>query len=156
MATNTKKSTKTIVKFSDDQIKHLEFIQDAITRMADNSFKMKGWMVAIVSALLAIYADNNAENGLYVLLALLPVFIFWGLDAYFLQQERMFRGIYNDVAEISENPEIIKPFAMPLNLYNGEKDKKYTYLNVFFSKTLILLYVPVVGILLVTYFYLTP
>ncbi|MCP4140217.1 MAG: hypothetical protein GY755_08000 [Chloroflexi bacterium] len=44
----------------DDKIKHLEFIQGAVTRMADNSFKMKGWMVAIISALLAIYADNNA------------------------------------------------------------------------------------------------
>ena len=140
----------------DDKLKHLDYIQGAVNRMADNSFKMKGWMVVIVSALLAIYADNNTENSLYILLALLPVSIFWGLDAYFLQQERMFRGIYNDVAGISDDPEEIKTFAMPLNLYNSEKDKKYFYWNVFFSKTLNWLYMPVAGILLVTYFFLTP
>ena len=140
----------------DDKIKHLEFIQDAVSRMADNSFKMKGWMVAIVSALLAIYANNNAENGLYILLALLPVFIFWGLDAYFLQQERIFRGIYGDVAGFSKNPETIKPFAMPLNLYTKEKDKKYSFWDVFFSPTLRWLYGPVVTVLLVIYFFLTP
>jgi hypothetical protein len=94
---------------SDDKIKHLEFIQDIITRMNTNSFQMKGWMVVVVSALLAIYADK--QNGLYVLFALLPTFIFWGLDSYYLQQERKFRGLYNDVAGISENLQEIKPFA---------------------------------------------
>jgi len=137
-----------------DKIKHLEFIQGAITRMGTNSFQMKGWMVVIVSALLAIYADNN--NMLYTLFALLPTLIFWGLDAYFLQQERMFRGIYNDVAGISDKPEQIKLFAMPLNLYTSEKDKKYSYWNVFFSKTIVVLYLPVAVILLVISFVLTP
>jgi hypothetical protein len=136
---------------SDEQLKHLEFIQNVITRMNTNSFQMKGWMVVIVSALLAIYADNN--NGLYVLFALLPTFIFWGLDAYYLQQERKFRGLYNDVAGISKEPKEIKLFAMPINLYEGGS---YSYWDVVFSKTILWLYVPVVGILLAIFFFLTP
>ena len=138
-------------KFSPEELKHLEFIQGVITRMNANSFQMKGWMVVIVSALLAIYAKD--QNGLYALFALLPTFIFWGLDAYYLQQERKFRGLYNDVAGISEKPKEIKLFAMPINLYSGGK---YSYLDVLKSVTLLPLYLPVAGILLAIYFFLTP
>ena len=137
----------------DDRIKHLEFIQGVVTRMGANSFQMKGWMVAIVSALLAIYA--NRQNSLYALFGLLPVFIFWGLDAYYLWQERKFRGLYNDVAGVTRNNEI-KPFAMRPDLYTLKNKKSYGYWNVFFSKTIMWLYLPVAGILLAIYFFLTP
>ncbi len=128
---------------TDEKIKHLEFIQGVITRMNTNSFQMKGWMVAIVSALLAIYADK--QNHYYALVAVLPTLIFWGLDAYYLQQERKFRGLYNDAAGISENPKEIKLFAMPVNLYTGGK---YSYSDVFFSITIWPVYLPVAVILL--------
>lgn len=143
----------TTKSFSTDEVKHLEFIQGVITRMNSNSFQMKGWMVVIVSALLAIYADK--QNGLYALFALLPVFVFWGLDAYYLQQERKFRGLYNDAAGLTKEPNknTIELFAMPINLYSGGK---YSYWDVFRSVTLLLLYLPVAGILLVIYFFLTP
>lgn len=135
-------------KFSPEEIKHLEFIQNVITRMGSNSFQMKGWMVVIVSALLAIYADK--QNGLYALFALLPVFVFWGLDAYYLQQERKFRGLYNDVAGITKNQKI-ELFAMRPDLYTGEK---YSFWDVFGSVTIMTLYAPVIVILLVIYFFL--
>ena len=143
--------TETNVDLSEKQIKHLEFIQGVITRMGSNSFQMKGWMITIVSALLAIYADNN--NLLYPLLGLLPTVIFWGLDAYYLQQERMFRGLYNNVAGISAPAREIKPFEMPLDLYKGGK---YSYFNVFKSVSILPLYLPVAIILLLIAFVLTP
>jgi len=143
--------TETKVEFSENQIKHLEFIQDVITRMGANSFQMKGWMVAIVSALLAIYADNHIW--LYPILGLLPTFIFWGLDAYYLQQERKFRGLYKDIAGITTPSRTIMPFEMPLDLYTG---KKFSYWNVFKSVSVLPLYLPVALILLVIAFILTP
>jgi hypothetical protein len=136
-------------KFSPEQLKHLEFVQGVITRMNTNSFQMKGWMVAIVSALLAIYASTN--NKTFALVAILPTLIFWFLDTYYLWQERKFRGVYNDVAGISDKPQAIKPFAMPVNLYTGEK---YSYWNVFFSVTIWPLYVPVIVILLGIFFFM--
>ena len=42
-----------------EQIKHLEFIQNVITRMNTNSFQIKGWSIVIVSALMAIYASTQ-------------------------------------------------------------------------------------------------
>ena len=82
-----------------NKIKHLEFIQSTITRMNQNSFQIKGWMITLVSALLALYASS--EKVVYILIAIVPAIVFWLLDAYYLQQERRFRGVYNDVAGLS-------------------------------------------------------
>ena len=65
----------------ESKMKHLEFIQATITRMNQNSFQIKGWMITIVSALLALYA--NSENVVYILVAIVPAIIFWFLDAYY-------------------------------------------------------------------------
>ena len=48
-------------KYSEDVRQHLTFIQGVITRLNSNSFSMKGWMLAIVSAICAIYAANTAN-----------------------------------------------------------------------------------------------
>lgn len=143
-----KKKEESQVEFSDEQIKHLEFIQGVINRMGSNSFQMKGWMVAIVSALLAIYADD--QNELYAIFAVLPTVIFWFLDTYYLWQERKFRGVYNDVAGITDINKV-KLFAMPVHLYKGGK---YNFWKVLFSITIWTLYVPVIAVLLVIYFFL--
>lgn len=66
-----------------NKIKHLEFIQSTITRMNQNSFKIKGWMITLVSALLALYASS--EKVVYILIAIVPTIVFWFLDAYYLQ-----------------------------------------------------------------------
>jgi len=44
---------------SPEKIKHLEFIQNVITRMNTNSFQIKGWCIVIASALLAIFASTK-------------------------------------------------------------------------------------------------
>ena len=133
---------------TDEKLKHLEFIQDVITRMNSNSFQMKGWMVAIVSAILAIFASTKNHD--FVLVGILPTLIFWFLDAYYLWQERKFRGLYNDVAGITKDNKIAL-FAMRPDLYTGDK---YSYGNVFTSVTIWPLYLPVIVILLGIYFLL--
>lgn len=121
----------------ENKIKHLEFIQATITRMNQNSFQIKGWMITIVSALLALYASS--ENAIYISIAVVPVVIFWMLDAYYLQQERKFRGVYNDVVGLSpdDNKVAIKDFEMPIQKYQCGK---YCYFNVLISKTILPLY----------------
>ena len=115
-----------------DTITHLQFIQNIIDRMNRNSFQIKEWCVGIVSAFLALYA--NSSNPLYIYVAVFPVVVFWFLDSYYLQQERKFRGVYGDV--VSKN-EKVSPFQMPIQLYKG---KKFGFLNVLTSKTLVLFY----------------
>jgi hypothetical protein len=60
--------------------KHLEFIQNIINRMSNNSFLLKGWNVTVSSAILALIIGN--PNPLLALVALLSSLSFWGLDAY--------------------------------------------------------------------------
>lgn len=76
----------------EDRRKHLEFIQNVIARQANNSFHIKGWAVAVTGAILA-YLSQSAQPK-YALIALAPTFAFWLLDAYYLQNERRFRRLY--------------------------------------------------------------
>ena len=132
-----------------EQLKHLEFIQAVITRMNTNSFQIKSWMVTLVSALLAIFAST--KNSYFILVALLPAAVLWFLDAYYLVQERKFRGLYDDVAGVSEQPKSLKPFAMRPDLYAGGK---YSYWNSFASCTIVSLYLPIFAGLLSLFVYL--
>ncbi len=81
----------------EQKLKHLELIQGVISRMAHNSFLLKGWSVVLVSALFALSARD--ANRAFILLAYFPAAIFWLLDAYFLWQERLFRRLYDDVRQ---------------------------------------------------------
>lgn len=130
----------------ENKIKHLEFIQSTITRMNQNSFRIKGWMITLVSALLALYASS--ERVVYILIAIVPAVVFWFLDAYYLQQERRFRGVYNDVAGLSPDDSRInvREFEMPIQKYQCGK---YCYFNVLFSRTIFPLYgIVVVGLVI--------
>jgi hypothetical protein len=76
-----------------DRVKHLELIQGIVNRLAGNSFSIKGWSITLVAALFALAAKD--ANPFYAAVALLPALFFWGLDAYYLRQERLYRGLYN-------------------------------------------------------------
>ena len=59
--------------------KHLEFLQNNITRMNQCSFQMKGWAITIVSAFIAAYVatitDTNPGNKLFIIVAIIPTII---------------------------------------------------------------------------------
>ena len=79
--------------------KHLEFIQGVINRLATASFRVKGWAVVLASALFVLMKEGL---GGLAPVSLVPVLIFWGLDGYFLWQERLFRGLYDHVRVLEE------------------------------------------------------
>lgn len=132
---------------SEEIIKYLEFIQNIVTRMNQNSFMIKGWTVAIVSALLAIYA--NKENKLFILISIFPVLIFMFLDSYYLWQERKFRHLYNKVLEENESKQI-KLFSMNTNV--GNECCKICYFKVLFSVTELVFYFSIMLGLVALYF----
>lgn len=126
---------------NDNKIKHLEFIQSSIDRMNRNAFQAKGWAITIVSAFMAVYAAT--KESAFLLVPIVPAVVFWFLDSYYLQQERKFRGIYNDVCELTEaiKRNQVRDFDMPLNKYRGGK---YCYLRVLFSRTEWPVYLPII------------
>ena len=87
-------------KLMDEKFRHLQFIQGVINRLASNSFQMKGWSVVLVAAILVLLAREDRLD--YAPIALGPVLIFWGLDGYFLWQERLFRALYDHVRVLED------------------------------------------------------
>jgi hypothetical protein len=126
-----------------EKIKHLEFIQNIITRMNTNSFQLKGMTITIMAALLAVYASTS--NIKFLLIISLPVILFWFLNAYYLQMERKFRGIYDDVSGVTQQY-VIKDFEMPLNKYTRGN---YRYYKSLFSPTLKSFYGSILVIVLI-------
>ena len=116
-------------------IKSMEFCQAAIKRMADNSFRLKQWFLLAVTAMFTVFSrvifSENPELHIDSLFLLAPLFVFPYLDAYYLQQERLFREIYNDFMncinsnEIKRNPFDMKP--------TKEQRGQFSIWNVIFS-----------------------
>ena|SRR2546422_4796555 len=86
----------------DYRLEHLKMIQSVIARMAQNSFLVKGWSVTLVTAVMALTLPNPNKG--FALLALFPAIVFWGLDAYYLRQERLFRKLYDSVRGPNADP----------------------------------------------------
>lgn len=85
----------------DGKLKHLEFIQDVITRMGRNSFALKGWAVTIIAALFALSFKD--PNSLIIWIGIIPIVSFWYLDSFYLQQERLYRSLYDKVRQLNED-----------------------------------------------------
>jgi hypothetical protein len=85
---------------SDDEVRlrHLDMIQSIISRLSQNSFTVRGWSVTVVSVVLALIATQQDLANDLVLITLAPAMIFWGLDAYYVHQERRFRCLYRAAA----------------------------------------------------------
>ena len=100
-----------------DRVKHLEMIQAIVTRMAGNSFLIKGWTVTVAAALVALAAKESEAR--FALVSLLPVLSFWGLDAYFLRYERLFRCLYDHVRSAPEEELLGNPYSLSVKPYIG-------------------------------------
>ena len=124
------------------KLKHLEFIQNAINRIANNSFIIKGWCITLVVALIALLEKENINKD-YIPFSFIPLLFFWFLDAFFLKTERQYRRLYADVSKKGKK-EI--DFSMDITPY------KECYGEALFSRTLLPFYLSLMGIVLVIIF----
>lgn len=77
--------------YNEDERQYLQMMQENITRMASNSANAKTWMVTIVAAFLAIGCQIE-DLEYWLLLAIVPIIVFWYIDAFYLQLERQIRN----------------------------------------------------------------
>ena len=73
--------------------KEIDLIQDCISRMAKNSFMLKGWAVTVVVIVWTIIGMKNL-GVCSLFLLLVPTFMFWILDAFYLMTEKRYRKLY--------------------------------------------------------------
>jgi len=126
----------------DEKIKHLEMIQGVITRMASNSFALKALSVTLSAGVLAFAGSTNRPSSILTFAALLPLFVFWGLDAQYLRLERLFRKLFDDVRKSATSME----FSMNVSKYGAQVD---TLPKIMFTWSQAGFYVPIALVLVV-------
>ena len=104
--------------------------------MAGNSFLLKGWAVTLIAGIFALSSNDTDQR--YFLVAYIPILIFWGLDSYYLCQERRYRKLY-DLVRSKDNEHI--DFSMNISA-DDTVDEKTTYRNCILSVTELWFYFP--------------
>ena len=120
------------------KIKHLEFIQDVINRMAANSFMIKGWSITLVAGIFALSAKDASQD--YIFITFIPIAIFWILDGYYLSQERLFVDLYNNIRK--KKKDNTTDFSMDKSKFKKFRNSWFCSI---FSKTLIFFYIALIG-----------
>lgn len=115
----------------DSVYQHLVMIQGVVSRMSTNSFLVKGWVVTLVAAIIALSTKDS--NPAFILIAYIPIPIFWCLDTYYLYLEKSFRALYDRVRQGDASD-----FSMSLNQL--EQSEKPNFWRVLTSKTILPLY----------------
>jgi len=115
--------------------KEIDLIQACISRMAQNSFMIKGWFVSLYAVILALLPEK--VDILFVCSALVAInLIFWYLDGFFLRTEKVYRKIYDWVLE--ERPKNNRELLYQFNpfSFNGIVEETESIGKVMWSKTL--------------------
>lgn len=111
--------------------KHLEFIQSAISRMANNSFLLKGWSITLVGGLLALSFKEIDPR--YVRISMAVLFFFWVLDSFYLTQERHFVKLYDHVRSLDDG-------SIDFSMHVSKFRRRFDWGRCAFSKTVVLFY----------------
>ena len=113
-------------------IRHLEMVQGTINRMAHCSFLLKGWSITLTTAgaLINVRTDNSCYMYAYLVF---PILLFWILDGFFVNQERLFRHLYDSIRKKKNSD-----FSMQTDY------SKSNWCRVCLSKTLSIFYFPLI------------
>ncbi len=125
------------IKMSTEVIhKEIDLIQSCISRMASNSFFLKGWLVSLIAILLTLLP--NTGNRLLLLAILITVILsFWYLDAFFLTTEKKYRKMYKWVLEERQKGNYEKLYDLNPNRFSKDVGR---IAKVMISQTLICFY----------------
>jgi hypothetical protein len=134
--------------------KEIDLIQACINRMAHNSFLVKGWIITLFAAVLALLPASFDTKGLCIIGFVITI-CFWYLDAFFLKTEKLYRWKYEWVICQRKQTDLYTFDLSPYNINmwlkndNGTFKKSPTILRVMFTKTLCPMYsMLLLGILL--------
>lgn len=103
--------------------KEIDLIQNCINRMAQNSFFIKGWVITIVTVVLALM-EKNIDPVYLCLILFIPLLSFWYLDAFFLQTERMYRKMYEWVLVTRAKNDITNLYDLNPQRFRDQVDSR--------------------------------
>lgn len=123
--------------------KEIDLIRSCITRMSDNAFHLKEWYISLVVIALTLLVGQECKLSIIGIFMFGVTIVFWGLDAFFLKTETLYRWKYEWV--ISERPKRNWDNVYDLNPFNKKmwleiEKKNECILKYALSKTMIPLY----------------
>lgn len=127
--------------------KHLEMIENVISRMANCSFLIKGWTLTIIAAVFTLAAKDTDIK--FVIIAYIIIPCFWILDGFYISKERQYRSLYDEVRQVSGSQ---SDFSMDTRRFDEGRN---TWFKSIFSKSLNLFYIPLFVIILIIIFMFT-
>ena len=80
-----------MANYDTQDLQYLQMMQENINRMAGNSANAKTWLVTIVTGFFA-FGSSIKDLDWWLLLAIIPIIVFWYIDAYYLCLERALRN----------------------------------------------------------------
>ena len=143
--------------YNDDDRQYLQMMQSNIERMATNSANCKTWMVAFVTAFMAL-GSSVAVSRYWLAIGIIPVLLFWYLDTFYLHLERGMRNRERDFLNkrlADNNCEYEKALYnfKPLMVKQDDKEQGFVATNDrWFSKSTAPFYcIAIVAVLIVTF-----
>ena len=137
--------------------KEIDLIQNCIARMGQNSFNVKGWLIGLIIAVIALLPES-IDISVICLIIIGTTVVFWGLDAFYLKMEKLYRWKYEWVIEKRMDT---KDYAYNLNPYqkemwllnsNNESKTEPFLVEIMFTKTLTPFYLPIIIVAIVLLF----
>jgi len=118
--------------------KEIELIEACISRMAHNSFLLKGWVLSLFAILLtvSIKLEYGCKIGLVIAFT---VVCFWYLDAFFLRVERKYRKLYDWVITNRLQGNMENVYSLDTKRFEAST----SIAAAMFSRTLLAFYVPI-------------
>lgn len=122
--------------------KEIDLIQANISRMAKNSFSLKGLYVTLLTATFGLFSNQLTAYAMALVVVLLSV-CFWLLDAFYLYLERLYIEKYNWVIKARSTGSL--KYLYDLNPHEKEtrltqNSKKLHYINALISPSVLSLY----------------
>lgn len=133
--------------------KEIDLIESCITRMAQNSFLIKGWYITLLAAVIALFQKSENVTITVSIISIISL-SFWGLNAFFLYTERKYRDFYEYVIVLRQQGNNEKLYSLKLTNYTLQYK---SYWKSFFGKTICPFYfIPLLlcaGVILFNYFH---
>ena len=129
--------------------KEIDLIQACITRMADNSFRLKELYISLISIALTVMMSQKCELLIVGMFLLGVAIVFWGLDAFFLKMETLYRWKYEWIIEkriVGEQDYLYDLNPHNKNMWLDIGGKNECFMRFVFSETLMPLYGTMIAI----------
>lgn len=128
-------------KSYDMKMKHLEYLQNVISRMANNSTNAKNYCMTVVAAMIGL--STSVENPRVLIYSIPIVLLFSIIDIQYLVLEKGFREKYDLVRKSEFDAE--SSFDISISL---SKNKLKTTLHTYFSWSVFMFYGTIIAVLI--------